>query len=382
MRIIASDGKDFKRPTLKKDEKGDIIRDENGKVIFEDIGFYSPIGATVYITDHRAFIDSFTKVWKDTLNKYGAKMNRRFCGAQYIVRRVFPNDFSKALSFLYSIFEGVEKNIDRIHYNWVILPEERTPMVKVGGFNSLEKPIDTSIFKRTIANVFPCLCAWSYQRHYENDFDLCLLDHFQGKTNNAWDELIDNCSRLKVIPKGDEVNPFICIADISAYLMDKKLYQKRLLLNRESVCNVFDKYSFDVSSFYFDERNLGNIKWRNEDQLITSDYYPSPMVWLLVDNVFLESEENIPDDGDTVKVKDFITHEGFTDLPLYLAQIKNGGAKSYHPDDRYNIRDGDYLIYMGPESEKTAKTFTYAYDLKVMSVKNLRFKLKEKRKEV
>lgn len=368
MAVIASDGKEFKRPK--------IIRDDTGQIqdIQVDKGFFTPFGVTLWFDKPEKFKEDFTQVFKKMLPKYNVSMGRNFGSAYFMVYNIFRKDFRKSLSFLYSILDEVQDHISKAHINWVILPDA-VDKVSVGGLHSVVKEIKVNKFKRDMGNIFPAVCAWSYTKQYGEDYDIAYIDNFQGKTTNAWSELLHRAPELYVVPKGDECNPFICMADIFAFLTDRRLFKERKKLFPKTIEEIWKDYPFKISTFYFRESNLGNIKWLDEKLIDVRENYPSPMVYLLVDKEYM----GVFEEEEPITMKDFLTTRGFHEVPLLFAQIVDGGAKGFHPNiDSSTIKDGDYLIYMGEDSEKTAKRYSYALDITTMSVKECRRKIKEK----
>lgn len=370
MSIIAADGKDFKRPKVVRDEAGAI------KEVLHDEGFYSPFGVTLEIDDERSLTADLKTAFLKLSYSYRVTMRRPFCSSKFLVEDVFKNNYPAAISFMHRLLDDVQGHIIRAHYNWVILPRSRTPAVHVGGRFSLGHEVEVSRFKRDLGNVFPALCAWSYTREYGFSFDTALLDGFQGKTTSAWDELRSH-AKVKIFPKGDECSAPICLSDIFLFLTDKKLYAARKKLFRDEIDTIWSPKSFQVSSFYFDETNLGVVRWVDETPMKLWDYYARPMTYLLVDQKHLaqpsEADEELP------SYKDFLTARGFHELPILHAQDVGGGVKGYHPrDDPKTIVDGDYLIYMGEDSKHIAEGYQDALEVQVLSVKQLREKLRGK----
>ena len=369
MTIIASDGKDFKRPKVIRNEKGEVSE------VLKDEGFYSPFGVTLEIDDEAKLKTDLRTAFAESAPFYPITLTRPFCSSRVLVDEVFKKDYPKAISFMHRVLESVSPHIKKAHLNWIILPQSRTPAVQVGGSYSVGKVVDVNLFKRDLGNVFSALCAWSYGRKHGYEFEKALVDGFQGKTTNAWDELRTQTD-VRVYPKGDECSAPICVADIFAFLTDKKLYSARKKLFKNEVESVWSSMSFEVTSFYFNEQNLGSIRWLDETPLRLDDYLARPMTYLLVDREYLAENST---DGEAPTYKDFLTTRGFHELPIINAQEVGGGVKGYQPrDDPKTVRDGDYLIYMGEESRRIAHSYNDALEVSVLSVKELREGLRDK----
>jgi len=367
--VIASDGKDFKRPKVVRDEKGEVSQ------VLKDEGFFSPIGVTLEIDNEDKLRSDLRTAFAEAAPDYHITLTRPFYSSRALIDDVFKRNYPKAISFMHRVIERVSPHIKRAHLNWVILPQSRTPTVQVGGAYSVGTIVDVNHFKRDLGNIFSALCAWSYARKYGYEFEKALVDGFQGKTTNAWDELRSQ-TEVRVYPKGDECSAPICVADIFAFLTDKKLYSERRKLFKDDVESVWSSMSFDVSSFYFNEQNLGAIKWIDETPLKLEDYLARPMTYMLVDQEYLSQDST---DVEVSSYKDFLTTRGFHELPIIQAQEVGGGVKGYQPrDDPNTIRDGDFLIYMGEESRRIAHSYEDALEVSVLSVKELREELRKK----
>ena len=369
MTVIASDGKDFKRPKIVRDADGGISQ------VLRDEGFFSPIGVTVEVDSEESLRSSLVAAFTEAAPDYGITLRRPFCSSRSLIDEVFGRNYPRAISFMHKVIEGVAPHVKKAHVNWVILPGSRTPTVRVGGKYSVERTIDVNRFKRDIGNVFPALCAWSYAKTHGYTFEKALIDGFQGKTTDVWDEFKSR-TEVRVYPKGDECSAPICVADLFAFLTDKRLHSARKRLFRDEVESIWSSMSFDVTTFYFGEQDLGSIKWVDENPLELDGCLARPMTFLMVDKRYLSEDHDV--EG-AATYKDFLTTRGFHELPIILAQELRGGVKGYHPrDDPKAIRDGDHLVYMGEESGRIARSYSDALDVTVLSVKDLRERLCEK----
>jgi hypothetical protein len=374
--LIATDAKEFKRPKFERAPSGELARGENGRPIVADArGFYTQMGCTLVFEDPKKFETQFVDAFRQVAERFHVTLPRLFVSSKVLLEQVFDNNLSATLSFMYRLLELVQDQIGLAHICWVILPENRTPTVQVGGAKSVSIETPTREFLATVGNMFPPISAWHYFKH-EGGRRLAevRLDHFQGKTNWAWEELLAGVDQITVTPWGDECDPFICMADIFCYLSDKRLGEKHLHLRPENVSTVWQDVPFPVKGYFMDERFLSEVRWTNNKPLHLHKYYPS-MTYLLIDDDLVADKTDLQD---RVTFRAFLEGRGYVHAVVLNAQLKRGGFKVYHPDDWSEVRDGDHLVFMGPKSQEKAKGLSYAVRITMESVADLRNWLREK----
>lgn len=376
MTLIATDAKEFKRPKLERLANGELARTSGGSpVVVDTKGFYSQLASTLVFPDPESFEATFIKAFSDVAKAHGVILPRLFMSSRALLEQVFNNDLSATLSFLYQIVNKVKPLIQRARLNWIIIPPGRTPTVMVGGDSAVATPISVREFVATIGNMFPPIALWHYMRWAGQRLQDVRIDNFQGKTNQAWAELVSQSDSIRVIPWGDECDPFICMADIFCYLTDKRLGRERLQLRPENVKKVWDTLvPFEVSGAYLDERFLPSIKWTDNVPLKIQRYFPR-MTYLLVDDDLVAEKSA---EADRVTYRSFLEKRGYVHAVVLHSQLSKTGFKVYHPDDWDSVKDGDHLVYMGPTSEKRAKSLSYAVQVATESVVALRTRLREK----
>ena len=376
MTIIAADAKEFKRPKLEKLANGELARKSDGSpVVLDTKGFYTQLASTLVFPNPENFEATFVKAFTDVAKEHNVILPRLFMSSRALLEQVFNNNLSATLSFLYQIVNEVKPLIQRAHVNWLILPPARTPTVLVGGDSAVATPISVREFVATIGNMFPPIAVWHYMKWSGQRLPDVRIDNFQGKTNLAWAELASQSDSIRIIPWGDECDPFICMADIFCYLTDKRLGREKLPLRPENVKKVWDTLvPFEVSDAYLDERLLSLIKWTDNVPLNLQRYYPH-MTYLLIDDELVAVKSA---DADRVTYRRFLEERGYVHAVVLHSQLSKTGFKVYHPNDWDSVRDGDHLVYMGPASEKRAKTLSYAVNVTTESVVELRTRLRGK----
>lgn len=376
MSLVATDAKEFNRPRLERTVYGDLARTGDGSVIVVDSkGFHTHIGCTLEFPDPETFERKFLEAFRHTSERFRVDLPRLFVSSRAVLEQVFKNDRSATLAFLYQILEEVKVSIGRAHVNWVILPPTRTPVVRTGGVESLSTEVPTREFVSVVGNMFPPISAWHYFRSTNQRMEEVRLDHFQGKTNRAWQELTAATDTMRVFPWGDECDPFICMADIFCYLTDKRLGYEHLDLRPENVPLAWRDLPFPVTGYYMDERFLSELRWTDPAPLRLHQYYPERMTYLMIDDDLLSEQT---DTQDRVTLRAFLEGRGYIHAVVLHAQLGRTGFKVFHPDDWSEIRDQDHLVFMGPKSRARAQTISDAVSVTTESVSGLRERLRGK----
>jgi hypothetical protein len=104
------------------------------------------------------------------------------------------------------------------------------------------------------------------------------LHNFSSKLTTAWQDLTDHIAP-RIFPKGDECNPLISVADMFAYLTDKKLWDAKLWLEPDNIANVWADYDFEVEVRFLDENVLSKYRWFSQEPINTVNYLVRPMIF-------------------------------------------------------------------------------------------------------
>ncbi|MGI0060241.1 MAG: hypothetical protein ACREBJ_10790, partial [Nitrosotalea sp.] len=225
-----------------------------------------------------------------------------------------------------------------------------------------------------------------HERTYQENWNV-LIDSFKSKSTVAWSDLTKHVTP-KVYIRGDECNPFICLADLIAFLTDCKLYSNFLRLSLESLIKIFEKYPFKVNVHWFDARMLSKIKWIDDKLIDFSKYLARPVIYVLIDPVdryfqteikasqlqSVEENESQTSEGEMSpeKFRDFVERSEVFDAVLNLAFKRGGCAKVYTNEDQKMVKDGDILVYVGNKAKDAAQTFSHMYEVEMLSAKEVR----------
>ncbi len=384
-KIIAFDSKDFKRSkTIRKSDT-----DNSVKIIEKTESFFSPLGVGVCFKNSDLFEKAYLELVSNGAINFSFQKTVPFYCSSQLKREIGP---SKATKFCDTLVRELESYIEFVHFSYVILPPDKIPKVSVGGYKSEEKEVDTRKFLRDISPMFPYLTLWSLsQKRKLHDFAVH-LDGFRSKRTIAWDE-ITKVTTPKVFPRGDECNPFISFADIIAFLTDVKLYNADYThrqLKPDNLKYVWEDYGFPVDIRFIDEKSLKFYKWYNDELIDLRPYLARPVVFLMVDEIekiepktrtLSLNQTELEIAASEQKPRKF--HEVIQRMkPYYLATTyayQMGGCVQFF--DKYTdsdkMQDGDVIIYMGEYSKKIAQTYSDAFDVDVMTFKELKTKMRE-----
>jgi hypothetical protein len=280
--------------------------------------------------------------------------------------------------------------VDSIHHTYVILPPAKIKTVQVGGYKSAVVQKPTNQFIDSLGPMFSYLTAQSflYVNNYSAQDIEFHIDAFRSFRTRSWDNIVSTTSP-KVFWRGDECNPFISCADIMAFLTDAKLYDQRLKLEPHDLQKAWDKYSFDVTANFFDDKSLSLYAWVSNEQIDIKPYLAKPTIFLAVDEIEKpEYAENLEQDmtnqigvGDARAVRKF--HEVIKRSDVYYSAIKyayqkKGAMKIFQRnEDMHKVEDGDVFVYIGSNSKKIGETFQDAYEIELLAGVELRRKIKE-----
>lgn len=313
----------------------------------------------------------------------------------------------RAIPFCEKMIGSLQDLIKAVQINYVILPPAKVPEVEVGGLGAGTEKIKTAQFLRDLTPAFSHIMAWAFLGKDMGgvpDWDMH-LDGFQSRYTEAWDDLTRRVTP-KVFPHGDECNPFINIADLISFMTNIKLGAqvdlKRRKLTPENVRDVWNPYSFGVDTHYFDPSIQYKLAWRSEDLINLKKYYARPMIYVMVDNALKEPPkpqkteveemmENEPAELSGVRPKatkkpKFRAWFEKSDPGIAIANyayLKQGAFQHFDRNiDEDKIVDGDTLVYAGADAKRLAQSYADMYNLKVLSMLELRNEVEKLRDKV
>jgi len=344
MSIVAFDCGDFSRWKKVEDQK--------------EIIFFTPLGIgvvikegkeeemkSIYHSSHKEIIEDFQIPTKRTVYAHGNLWKE--------VGHI------KAIPICDKIVTKLQKTIEYIFCSFVILPKEMKK-VSVGGYGCPLKEIPKMNFLRALTPMFSYVTAWAHSGQHRLEKNEYLIDNFSSKHTTAWRDLTGHVVP-KIFPRGDECNEFISVADMVVYLTEKKLWDRKLWLNPDSVKEVWADYDFYAEPRFLDENVLSKIRWYSKQEISTDNYLARPMVFVDVEGISISKLG-----GDPI-------------ISAATYACSKGGA--FQGFDRHvdlkKIRDGDVYVYAGREAKKRATSLKDIFDIEVLSVRELRTKAKK-----
>lgn len=365
--IAAFDAKQFRRGKQ-------IIVLEGEKQVKKDAGFNSQLGAGIIVSDPNGFTEHYISANQDLMKSFGIDMNLPFFASNHLKN---ISGIRKTIAFADQLISKIQKYIESIHISYVILPPTKTKPINVGGLKNITMEIGPRQFIDNLGPMFSYLTAHSYlwMNKYQNTADLEIyIDAFRSRQTKAWDRVSNH--HPKIFTHGDECNPFISCADIIAFLTDVKLYGQHLHLNIKNIEKIWNEYSFDVTTQFFDKNNLHYYTWKSDSVIDLSNHLARPTIFLAIDNIEVEEQARIQEQTDIIesalnkprKFNRVIKQSLVYYAALNYAFQKNGCLKIFSKtEDMALVRDGDVFVYVGTDSERIGKSLQHSCRLEILS---------------
>lgn len=335
-------------------DSGDFIRRKksNGD---SDVVFHTPLGTGVSIK--KGLKSDFQKQYHSSFAKHAKAFKvptRRYVYSHGNLWKEIGH--AKATKICDSVIKDLEKFIDRMFVSYVVIPKE-TQYIEVGGYGCPIERMRTPDFLRFVSHMFSYMTAWAYSGRHLRENDAYLIDHFTGEMTTAWKDL-SAFPDLKIYPGGDECNELISVADIFAYLTEKKLWDAKMWLKPENVEQVWSSYEFDTEVRFIDEDTLSKIRPFSKEPINVVDSLVRPMVFVSVTGIGFSR----------------LTRDPRVSVAAYACSLE-GAFESFDKFlDSSKIRDGDVFVYAGEEAKMLAASFKDMFDVQVYSVRELREK--------
>jgi hypothetical protein len=341
MSIVAFDSGDFTR--IKRTETSDIV-------------FHSPLGTGISIKKENA--KNFQKLYHSSLAKHA----KSFKVPTH--RYVYSHDnlwkeigHAKATKMCDSVIKDLEDYIELAFVSYVIIPKE-IQEVEVGGYHCPLKKMKPPDFLRHVSPMFSYMTGWAYCSRHLREKDAYLIDNFSGQMTTAWRDL-SAFPDIKIFPGGDECNEFISVADMFAYLTEKKLWDSKMFLKPENVEQVWSSYAFETEVRFIDEMTLSKIRPFSNEQINTTDSLARPMVFINISGIGFSR----------------LTADPRASVAAYACSLE-GAFESFDKFmDSSKIRDGDVFVYAGEEAKTIAGSFKDMFDIQVFSFREMREKV-------
>jgi len=322
-----------------------------------ELKFYTPLGCGINISKVEEFASIYSEKLIELSKNFGIeKCCGAFSPAEYY-RKIGPG---KTIRMSDELLKSVQDLIEVAYFSYVVLPPRDVPIIEVGGYGSPKKPLGTFDFLRRLSVYFSYITAWNYLGVEGREEESIIIDGFQGKRTPAWDDITSKLSPI-IYVHGDECNPFISIADIIAFLTDKKLYDNFFHLEPRYIEEVWKPYSFKTDTHFIDRRILSKIKWYSNEPIDLTSYYARPIIFLKADGFKTEEIKKL---------------DVYPEATLY-AKERKGCLQGYDEHiDSPKVKDGDFFVYAGEKSRQIALTLSDMYSIEILSFRELREKNK------
>lgn len=342
--------------------------------------FFCPLGVGVLIKDHQSFKSAYTQIFTDIVKRYSLPANRYIYSSYSISKGLRLN---QAFEILSEIVKGSLDFIESFNVYYTIISSEKVHSIKIGGVDQSEvQEIPVMKFLPQLNPTYVHCCASDYRMGRNPRSMEMHLDYFEGRITKSWDEL-QKCGNFQVFHRGDECNPFINIADIIAWVTDKKLYFKKLRLSRENIQTVWQENDVSVKGVYLGEKVLDKMVWISNDLIDTTRFLSKPTIFVVSDTPKLISEAKKTEPSQTTtSFKEAFTSSPLMDAVINKAYSIDGGFKFFDSSlDANIIRDGDTIVHVGQKAKDLAMTYADMWDIEIISGKELRKKYRVPRLE-
>lgn len=336
--LIAADSKPFRRGAAERTFLG---------CLGVCLGFENPDN---FKSNYNSSVDAILKTVSATRTRTVLK--------SYDFSKLFENDREPLLSSLGSFISMLSESKININVAFTTLNTKFLPdgikKYGTGRYPSeTKKPMD---FLNELNGYYPLIVAWKVSKVAYLKNTNIYLDSFTGEYTKAWWELCAHHS-VHVMPKGDVCNIFISAADLVTKYIDEYLAQNHLRLDEPSIRSGLEVYGAkDAHVFYVGHPDLENIIPTKKEKINLVNYYKRPMIYICKEGII-------------TRESDFIETSPMWDKLLNFACSKDSGIKFMSYDEDYkNIKDGDYLIYLGEQGKKQAEYLRQlGYNIKSLS---------------
>ena len=293
---------------------------------------------------------------------FEAEPKNRKVVKSFDLNKFFKDDRDGFLSCLGSFVSMLARNEVHINAIFTTLNTQLLPdgvkKYGAGRYPSItKKPLD---FLDELNNYYPYIAAWKVSKIAQLKGIDINLDSFTGEYTDAWGELCTH-HHVNVIPKGDVCNPFISSADLVTSFIDEYLSQNHLPLNESMIKLGLNNYGAnEAHAFYVGHNDLDKIVPIKKEKINLENYYKRPMIYILKEDI-IKSESR------------FIETSPLWNKLLNFGSDMNSGIKFIsYSEDYKNIKDGDYLIYLGEQGEKQASYLVkLGYNINAISSDNI-----------
>jgi hypothetical protein len=368
---IGFDGKEFSR----KKKVYAPVQGQGLKIHYET-GFYTPLGVGVSVSKNKEFDQSWLQETKRLASDFMVQEIRPLYSSYDLKEDL---GLKRAIPFCDQLVQSVQKFIDSIFVSYVVLPTDKVPTVRVGGYKCPEEEIPTPDFLRNLGPMFSYITAWAYFG-LPREVSSVNIDGFVSKWTPAWSDLL-KVHGLGVFPHGDECNVLINAADIIAFLTDAKLYASFKKLLPDEIKSVWKDYAFKTDVRFLDASIASKYTWKSQEHIDVTPHLARPMTFLMIDQIEKLAHGPAGEEAleEQPKFREMLRKMEPWSAAVTYALERGGGVQSYGGTvDAKKVKDGDTLVYVGGDSRKAAEALGDIYDVEVLSAKELRKKVEKK----
>ncbi len=314
------------------------------------IKFKALIGSCLAFANEKVFLRTYSS-FIDRFDEFG---NSRMGLKASEIRSFYGDEEEKFLGVIEEFVKGLDEIGVRINlcfsvFNSKVLDEQKIKIYGTRGIS--ERKISVSEF---IDNLFGCysyIPAWKTSKIGKLHDTHVMIDCFNGEITNAWEELKAHHDGITIVPKGDQVNPFISASDIVTRYFDDKLRNNKAFLNNTEIERIGKYLELNnFNCFSVSNPDLNSIKPLSKNEIIVQNHYPN-MVYLIREGKKVEDEFHI-DERRAIENSPL-----WTDL-INIAFQKGFGLKYVDVDyDFRNLKKEDIIVYYGDIGRGKAEYF-------------------------
>jgi len=305
--------------------------------------FKACIGAALTIDKVDAFEFAYFDILEKLCKNYGVKRKKLVFKA-YDILSVLP--LKDGVSFLNELFDGLVDMFVSVDYYYSYLFTEKVPVVKLYGADKSGveeiKPIE---FMNKLSSGYPHCCAWKYVYDHSNANVSFHLDHFESEVTLGWELIKDR--DLNVYLAGDEMYPFLAMADVAVELLDRRLYLSKASLFPKNINSCFKELGDKLRVSFLGQKYLKYITPIKKQKIDTLPKLKRLLIFILK-----EYPPGFKDESQLIR-----------NSPLWgriceFAYNRKGTVKFVDPnskDDRRLLLTGGIAICVGAEGVKVAK---------------------------
>ncbi len=333
--------------------------------------FKACIGVAISFENPSKFKSAYTQFFEE-LKKHYSVDSPRYAFKSYDLKMFFP--FEKYPSIVENFIECVLDAQTHVNFVFSSFNTQKMPKVQyyVGYKKKQVKEKKTIDFLDSLGAYYSYIAAWKVVREADLKLVDVHIDHFEGERTLAWDEL-NKHNKVVVFPKGDQCNPFISAADIILDYINYRMRTEDIRLDRAKIADLLHKMGIERSSaFHSGGQDIKHLVPKTDEKIPRDSNCVCPLVYVI-------------NEGLITKETRWIENSPMHQILLRFASDIGSGLKYINFDKDYkNVRDGDYLIYLGEEGKRKAEYLAgvLGYPFKVIGLKDIVASLKDRKEDI